>query len=135
MMKPKHALRALRTIPRRVRWMLAVPVMIVAAFAIDADAGFSAAFGLSQAGPVGGVVAGAAEARCLDKGLQQQRAVAVERQLLLGQGPGRLRQEHGGEVLGVDPGHDQEAGIVDDPMEMMSSRISALSSAWKSRPQ
>ena len=52
MMKPKHVLRALRTIPRRVRWMLAVTVLIVAAFAIDADAGFASLMVLTAVGVV-----------------------------------------------------------------------------------
>ena len=52
MMKPKHVIRALRTIPRRVRWMLAVPVVIVAAFAIDADAGFASLMVLTAVGVV-----------------------------------------------------------------------------------
>jgi hypothetical protein len=52
MMKPKHVFRALRTIPRRVRWMLAVPVMIVAVFAIDADAGFASLMVLTAVGVV-----------------------------------------------------------------------------------
>ena len=52
MMKPKHVFRALRTIPRRVRWMLAVTVLIVAAFAIDADAGFASLMVLTAVGVV-----------------------------------------------------------------------------------
>lgn len=52
MMKPKHVFRALRTIPRRVRWMLAVPVVIAAAFAIDADAGFASLTVLTAVGVV-----------------------------------------------------------------------------------
>ncbi|HSO83013.1 hypothetical protein [Thiocapsa sp.] len=52
MMKPKHVFRALRTIPRRVRWMLAVPLMIVAAFAIDADAGLASLMVLTAVGVV-----------------------------------------------------------------------------------
>ncbi len=52
MMKLKHVFRALRTIPRRVRWMLAVPVVIVAAFAIDADAGFASLMVLTAVGVV-----------------------------------------------------------------------------------
>ncbi|MBK1643912.1 hypothetical protein CKO25_04410 [Thiocapsa imhoffii] len=52
MMKPKHVFRALRSIPRRVRWMLAGPVVIAAAFAIDADAGFASLMVLTAVGVV-----------------------------------------------------------------------------------
>ena len=78
----------------------------------------AAPLGLADMNPVGRPVTGAREAVLFDKGFQQQRAVAIAVLPVPRKLPGRQPQYFGGEVVRADPRQDQEAGVVDDEMEV-----------------
>jgi len=69
--------------------------------------------------PVGRTVTRAGEAVSCDKGFQQQRAVAIAALPVHRESPGCQPQYLGGEVFRAYPGQDQEAGVVDDEMEVL----------------
>ena len=68
--------------------------------------------------PVGGPVAGTGETLGIDEGLHEHRAVGVALLPMFGQGAGSQSKNLGGEILRADPGQDQEAGVVDDEVEV-----------------
>ena len=74
--------------------------------------------GLSDVDPVGSLVAGAGEALGLDEGFQQNGSVSVAVLPVLGELTRGQGQQLGGEVLGLDPGKDQETGVVDDQLKV-----------------
>jgi hypothetical protein len=81
-------------------------------------AALAATLGLAEAEPVGGVVAGAAETRSFDEGLEQQWAVCVDVLPVSGKQLGCLGQQHGGEVVHLYPRQDEKPGIVDDQVQV-----------------
>jgi hypothetical protein len=68
----------------------------------------------SEAAPVGGLITGSTEAKILDEGFQQYRAIRVARVPVLGQASADQREGARGEVATLDPRQDQEAGVIDD---------------------
>ena len=79
---------------------------------------FAPAFGLADAGPVGGAVAGAGEPAGLDEGLGQDRGVAVAGPPVGGQPAGDGGEQPGGEVGDGDVGVDEEPGVAADQVEV-----------------
>ena len=79
---------------------------------------FAAPLGLSDLDPVGRLVAGAGEALGVDEGFQQDGPVGVAVVPVLGELTRGQGQQFGGQVLGLDPGKDQETGIVDDQLKV-----------------
>jgi len=73
--------------------------------------------------PVGGTVAGAWESVGVDKGLEQDGSVGVSGGPVVGEAAGGEGEELGGEVGGVDPGEDEESGVVGDEVEMVLSLL------------
>ena len=84
---------------------------------------FAAPLGLSDVDPVGSLVAGAGEALGLDEGFQQNGSVSVAVLPVLGELTRGQGQQLGGEVLGLDPGKDQETGVVDDQLKVPGWQI------------
>ena len=67
---------------------------------------------LTHLDPVGGLVARAAMSGRLDKGFHEHGAVAVTRLPVVGQLPRNEREDFRGQAFGLDPGQNQETGIV-----------------------
>ena len=67
--------------------------------------------------PVGGLVGSAAEAGVIDERLDQHRSVAVLRVPVRSESPRCPSQDGRCEIPAADPRQDQEAGIVDHPMQ------------------
>lgn len=79
---------------------------------------FSPALGLSNMDPVSRAVAGTAEATLFDKGFEHNRLVVIVNLPIARQALGNACQDLGGEVLGVDPGKNEEAGVVYDQIKI-----------------
>ncbi len=79
---------------------------------------FAPAFGLADARPVGGAVAGAGESGCFDEGLGQDGGVAVAGPPVGGQAAGDGGEEAGGEVGDLDVGADEEPGVAADKVQV-----------------
>ena len=72
-----------------------------------------AALRLPDANPVGGAIAGTAEALALDKRFEQMHGMSVSRLPISGQPSGDAPQQVAGQMGHADPGQDQKATIVD----------------------
>ena len=81
----------------------------------------AASGGLTDLDPVGGLVTGAAMTGSLDKGFEEHGAVAVARQPVVGQLPVDDREDLRSQALGLDPGQDQKAGIVDHERQVLTA--------------
>ena len=79
---------------------------------------FATALGLTDMDPVGGTVAGTAEAAGFAEGFEQDGAEAVAMEPVVGEGAGGEGEQVGGEVRDAGPGQDQEAGMIDDEGEV-----------------
>src|ERR1035441_5876988 len=74
--------------------------------------------------PVGRLVAGAGKARLLDEGFEQDRPIGVAGLPVGGQSSADQGEDARGEVFAVDPWQDEEAGVIDDQMQVALSLIS-----------
>ena len=92
----------------------------VAVFAIE----LSAALGLADVQPVGGTIAGAPKTRLLHKGFQQNRSVAVAILPILRQLFDHTGENTRGQVRTANPGENQEASVVNHPMQVVLSLLS-----------
>ena len=81
----------------------------------------AASSGLTDVDPVGGLVTGAAVALGLDEGLKEDGTIPVALLPVVRELSGQEREDFGGEALGVDPGEHEEAGVVDDEVQIASS--------------
>ena len=79
--------------------------------------------GLTDLDPVGCMVASAAMAGRLDEGFQEHGAVALTRLALGGQLPLNEREDLRCQTFGLDPGQNQEAGIVHHQGEVPLPRV------------
>ena len=79
----------------------------------------SPTLGQSDGDPVGGFVTGSPEAVALDEGLEKNGRIVVALLPVVGKASCRHTKEHGGEILRLDPGKDEETGIVDDEAEIL----------------
>jgi len=77
----------------------------------------AAAFGSSDPGRLGGLVAGASMPADFDEGLDECRLIAVALLPVGAQAGGDGAEEVGGEVRDAHPGGDQEAGVADDELK------------------
>src|ERR1022692_756499 len=68
--------------------------------------------------PVGGLVTGACEAWLLDEGFQQHRPVGVAGMPIVRQASADQGERARGEVAALDPGQDEESGVVDDEVQI-----------------
>ena len=84
---------------------------------------FTASLGLADAYPVGGPVAGAVEAVFLNEGFEENGAVLVALFPIVRETFGDRGKDAGGEVLGMDPGEDEKAGVVDNQMEVLCALL------------
>ena len=94
-------------------------------------------FGLADVQPVGGFIGRSGEAVGFHKGLQQHRAIVVTRFPVSWQAPCGHRQYHRGQVFRLDPRQDQEAGVIDYPVQMFFSLIvipADVGIAWRGLP-
>ena len=57
----------------------------------------------------------------VDEGLEQYRAIAVALTPINGQLSGDLRQDLRGEAFGLNPGQDQQSGVVDDELQLLQA--------------
>ncbi len=78
----------------------------------------AAAQGLAEVEPVGGAIAGAAEARGFAEGFQQDGAEVVAAVPVGGQAAFDLGEQVRGKVRDADPGQDQEASVIDDQRQV-----------------
>ena len=78
---------------------------------------FAAALRFANADPIGGLVTGAGKTLLLDEGLQQHGAVAIAVLPIKREQACSHAQQLRGEVLGRDPGEDEEAGVVHDQVQ------------------
>ena len=74
--------------------------------------------GVAQVLPVGGLVAGAREAGFFDEGFQQDRAVRVTGMPVIREASGDQGEDVRGEVTALDPRQGEEAGVVDDEVQI-----------------
>ena len=81
--------------------------------------GVGAALGAAHAQPVGGAVAGAAEALRIDERLQQDRPPRVAPLPVGGQLPRRQRQRLRRQEADAHPGEQQKAGLGEDEVQML----------------
>ena len=73
--------------------------------------------------PVGGLVAGSLETVALDEGLDEDGSKHEAFSPVVLDAAFGQSEEMGGEVLGSDPGEDEEAGVVDDEGEARLSLV------------
>src|SRR5208337_3040651 len=85
----------------------------------------TAAGGLTDVSPVGGLVAGAAEAIRLHESLQQHRAITVALLPVVGQLAGDVAEDFRSHALRLHPGQDQKARVVDDQMHSQAPLLGA----------
>lgn len=81
------------------------------------DIELAPALGLTEVDPVRRLVAGSTKARGLDEGLDQDRMISVALLPVVSEPPSRHAQKPGGKVAAVNPGQDEESGVVDHKME------------------
>lgn len=79
---------------------------------------------LADPDPVGGLVAGADEAFGFDEGFEEHRGIVVALLTVLLDSSGRHAEQHGSEIFRLDPGEDQETGVVDDELEIFLLQFS-----------
>jgi hypothetical protein len=87
------------------------------------DVELAAALRIAQVSPVGSLVAGAGEARLLDKGFEQDRPIGVAGLPVGGQSSAHQGEDVRGQVFSADPRQDKEAGIVDDEVQVALSLV------------
>ena len=80
--------------------------------------------------PVGGLVAGAGKARLLDEGFEQDRPIGIAGLPVIGQASADQGEDARGEVFAVDPRQDQEAGIIDDEVQVALSLLVVQPMSW-----
>src|ERR1039457_5068339 len=78
---------------------------------------------IAQASPVGSLVAGARKARLYEEGFEQDRPIGVAGVPGIGQSLNGQGEDARGQVFAVDPRQDQEAGVVDDEVQVALSLI------------
>ena len=81
----------------------------------------SPACGFAKINPVGRLVTGAPETCCVHKGLQEVDRVPIEPLPVLSKPPGHSTQDIGSQVRHPDPGHNQEAAVIGNQVEILSS--------------
>ena len=84
---------------------------------------FAATLRIAEVSPVGGLVAGAGEARLLDEGFEQNRSIGVAGLPVIGQTPADQGEDARGEVFAADSRQDEEAGVVDDEVQVALSLL------------
>ena len=83
----------------------------------------TASLGIPEILPVGRFVASAGEARLLDEGFEQDRAIGVAGVPVFGQALRCQGENARGKVFAVNPGQDEEASIVDDEAQVASALL------------
>ena len=83
----------------------------------------AAALRVAEMLPVGGLVAGAGKARLLDEGFEQHRPIGVAGMPVIGQASADQGEDARGQVFAVDPRQDEEAGVVDDEVQIALSLL------------
>jgi hypothetical protein len=71
--------------------------------------------------PVGCLVAGAGKARFFDEGFEQDRPIGIAGLPVIGQSLSCQGEDAGSEIFAVDPRQDQEAGVIDNEMQVALS--------------
>src|ERR1039457_3310235 len=84
---------------------------------------FATALRITEVLPVGGLVAGTGKARLLDEGFEQDRPIGVAGMPVGGQSAAYQGEDARGEIFAVDPRQDQEAGVIDDEVQVALSLI------------
>ena len=98
----------------------------------------AAALGVTDVDPVCGPVAGSLESLSFHEGFEQNRAVAVALLPVLAQPSDCRPKDAGGEVVGSNPGEDQETCVVDDPVEAEQALVLGPADelvAWRHGPR
>jgi hypothetical protein len=85
------------------------------------DVELATALGIAEMLPVGGFVAGAGKARFLDEGFEHDWPIGVAGLPVGGQPATHQGEDARGQVFAVDPRQDEEAGIIDDQMQIALS--------------
>ena len=88
---------------------------------------FASALGKSHVRPVGCLIAGALKTLAVDKGLQKEDGMVVHVLPVSGEDPGHAAQDMGGQRSNLNPGQDEEAGILGNKMKVSIS-VSGLPS-------
>ena len=86
---------------------------------------FTPAFGLTKINPISRLVAGTEKPLFLHEGLQQDGTIALDCLPMVGKHLGRRGEDHGCQILGLDPGQNQKTGVVDDQWEISLALIVA----------
>ena len=84
----------------------------------------AASLGIPEILPVGGLVASAGEAQLLDEGFQQDRAIGVAGVPIIGQASADQSEDPRSEVFTANPWQDEEAGVVDDEVQVAPALLS-----------
>jgi hypothetical protein len=82
---------------------------------------FASALGKPHVNPVGCLVAGALKTLAVDKGLQKEDRMVVYFLPVSGEEPGHAAQDMGGQIRNLNPGQDEEAGILGNKMKVSIS--------------
>src|ERR1019366_5649482 len=85
----------------------------------------AASLGITQVLPVGGFVASAGEARLFDEGFEQDGAIRVASVPVFGQASADQAEGARGEVATGNPRQDEEAGVIDDEVQMALALLAA----------
>src|SRR3990172_13252706 len=84
---------------------------------------FAAALRVAEVLPISGFVSCAGEARLFDEGFEQHRAIGVAGLPIIGQSAADQGEDARGEVFAADPRQDEEAGVVDDQVQVAPTLI------------
>src|SRR5665213_776067 len=82
------------------------------------DVELSPTLRVAEVSPVGGPVAGTGKARLFNEGFEQDRPIRIAALPVIGQSSAHPAEDARGEVFASDPRQDQEAGVVDDQMQV-----------------
>jgi hypothetical protein len=83
----------------------------------------AAALRVAEVLPVRSLVTGASKARLLDEGFEQDRPIGIAGMPVLGQSLSGQGEDARGEVFAADPRQDEEAGIIDDQVQVALSLL------------
>ncbi|MHB1567185.1 MAG: hypothetical protein ACYCXG_10810 [Acidiferrobacter sp.] len=83
----------------------------------------AASLGIPEILPVGRLAASAGEARFPNEGFEQDRTIGVAGVPVVGQALRCRGEDARGEVFTVNPGQDEEAGIVDDDVQVAAALL------------
>jgi hypothetical protein len=76
---------------------------------------------VSEKDPIGRLVAGASKKACVDEGFKPEDSVCINTMPVLGDDCGTSCKQMGSKIGDNDPGKNEEAGVVDQQMQVILS--------------